>query len=82
MKKYISAKRQRFGGCEFCVGEEIPTQLIDTNRVPVLLQLGRILTVDAPAASKVEETVTDKFSEIETGTEKPTKTTSKKKASK
>lgn len=56
MKKIISAKRQKFGDRDYCIGEEIPAEVIDPNRIPALLKLGRISTVDVPdEQQKVEE---------------------------
>ena len=83
MKKIISAKRQKIGGQEFIVGEEIPVGIIESNRFPALLKLGCIKTVDAPEKPKAEVTVTDKVPPVTETTEaKPAKATSKKKASK
>lgn len=83
MKKIISVKRQKLGGREFFVGEEIPAGVIEPNRVPVLLKLGCISTVDEPGTSKAEVVIADKLPpEAETAAAKPAKATSKKKASK
>ena len=52
MKKYLSQKPCRFGDRQFIIGEEIPPDLIEPERVPALLKYGTIVTVDVPDEQK------------------------------
>lgn len=48
MEKYICQKPSKFGDRKYLIGEEIPADLIDQARVPVLKKYGVIASVDVP----------------------------------
>lgn len=53
MKTYFAAKPCKFADKEYQIGEAIPVEVIDPNRINVLLKFGTIkeTEVDEPAAA-------------------------------
>lgn len=66
MEKYICQKPSKFGNRKYLIGEEIPADLIDQARVPVLKKYGVIASVDVtepvpePTPAPVPEPKTEK----------------------
>lgn len=48
MKTYVAAKRCRFADVEYMIGDTIPMEVINPNRINDLLAFRVITTVDVP----------------------------------
>lgn len=67
---YKANKPCKFGDRQFYIGDEIPEELIDQNRVKTLIQYGTILNVpDAASEPPKAETGTNTSTGAENGSE-------------
>lgn len=67
---YKANKPCKFGDRQFYIGDEIPEELIDKNRVKTLVKYGTILNVPDVASEQPEaETGTNTSTDAENGSE-------------
>jgi len=55
MKIYIAAKPCTFGDQRYVIGEKIPAEYVDPNRVNTLVKIGVIQVVEEPDQAEPEE---------------------------
>ena len=73
MKAYMAGKPCSFGGKRYMIGDTIPTEYIDPDRVNALTKYGTIRSVDVPDPEPEQATETEQPENTEqaTETEKP-----------
>lgn len=67
MKIYTAQKPCKFGGKEYCIGDEVPEKLIDPTRVKVLIKFGLLAVSEHAEETADTPTQTDDEGELTKG---------------